>query len=254
MYARRDVLKALSAVPLSTILATPELAKAAASTLTPVELKLSDGSPVAGSLALPESKPASSILLIHEWWGLNDQIRSVAAEFAKEGYAALAVDLYGGQVATTPEKAREYMGQVNGARARETLSGWIKWLKDHQDTNQKVGTIGWCFGGGWSLNASIGSAVDATVIYYGNVTRPASELAKLSGPVQGHFATKDKWINQEMVSGFEKNMKEAGRPDPEVYWYEADHAFANPSGGRYDQEDAQLAWTRTQAFLKSNLS
>ncbi|WP_169544493.1 dienelactone hydrolase family protein [Sneathiella aquimaris] len=253
MYARREILKSLGAVPLATILASPELAKAAASTLENQTLKLDNGKSVSAALALPDGGPAPAVMLIHEWWGLNDQIKSVAAEFAKSGYVALAVDLYGGNVATDPEEARKYMQATEAKEATETLQKWNGWLRGHQATTNHLGTVGWCFGGGWSLNASIASPVDATVVYYGNVTRSPEELAKLQGPVQGHFATQDKWINQEMVDGFVANMKQAGQKDPEIYWYEADHAFANPSGGRYDQEDAQLSWQRTQAFLKMHL-
>ncbi len=253
MFARRDILKTIGALPLSAILADPDLARAAASTTSTVSLKLDNGTEVSASLALPDTGPAPSVILIHEWWGLNDQIKSVAVEFAKLGYAALAVDLYNGNVATDRDNARSYMQAVKGNEAQETLSKWSSWMREHKATTGKLGTIGWCFGGGWSLNASIGSPVDATVIYYGNVTRGEKELSRLKGPVQGHFATLDKWINQKMVSGFEETMKKAGRPAPEVYWYEADHAFANPSGGRFDEADAKLAWERTQAFFKEHL-
>jgi carboxymethylenebutenolidase len=125
-------------------------------------------------------------------------------------------------------------------------------LKANPKVDGKVGTVGWCFGGGWSLNASIAEPVDATVVYYGKVDKTAGQLAHLEGPVLGHFATRDQWINREMVDGFEKAMNAAGKPYT-VYWYDADHAFANPSGGRYDAEDAKLAWERTLAFYRQNL-
>ena len=112
--------------------------------------------------------------------------------------------------------------------------------------------MGWCFGGGWALNASIAEPVDATVVYYGRVDKPADQLAKLKGPVLGHFATRDEFINEPMVASFQRAMAEAGKPVT-VYWYEADHAFANPSGGRYDEADAALAWSRTMDFLRQTL-
>ena len=96
--------------------------------------------------------------------------------------------------------------------------------------------------------------VDATVVYYGNVAVAADELEALKGPVLGHFATKDGWINREMVSGFEDQMGKAGRADSfTVYWYQADHAFANPTSARYDAEDAALSWRRTGEFFKQHL-
>lgn len=254
MHARRDILKKASALPLVTVLANPILAKAAAESTTEETLKLSNGSNVKAAVAHPEKAGGASVILIHEWWGLNDQIKAVAAEYAKMGYMAVAVDLYSGNVATKPEDARAYMQKVRAPDATETLVKWLEWSKAHSNTSDKVGTVGWCFGGGWSLNAAIAGPTDASVIYYGNVTRPVPELAKIKAPIQGHFATKDKWINKEMVSGFEAAMKEAGQPAPEVYWYEADHAFANPSGGRYDKEDAQVSWKRTSDFLSKHLS
>ncbi|MCB1489619.1 MAG: dienelactone hydrolase family protein, partial [Bauldia sp.] len=114
--------------------------------------------------------------------------------------------------------------------------------------------IGWCFGGGWSLNASLATPVDATVIYYGNVAKTADELKALKGPVLGNFGTEDQNIDAEMVAGFEAAMKEAGKAgELTVNWYTADHGFANPTSARYDAEDTALAWDRTLAFLKANL-
>ena len=250
--ARRAVLTGLASLPLAAVLADPRLAAAAASGLEEVSIELPSGGSVTASLAMPETTPAPTVLLIHEWWGLNDQIKAVAADFAKQGYIALAVDLYGGEVATTPEGAKALMGAVDGAKATETLVAWGEWLKSHDKGTGKLGTVGWCFGGGWSLNASLATPVDATVVYYGRVNKSAAELESLEGPVLGHFATQDGWINEEMVSGFTAAMDAAGKSYT-VHWYEADHAFANPSGGRYDAADAKLAWERTTAFFEEQL-
>ncbi len=254
---RRQVLRQLAVgplagLPLAAILADPRLARAAADGLQDVSLTTASGRKVNAVLAVPDKTPAPAVLLIHEWWGLNDQIKAVAAEFAKEGYIALAVDLYDGRSAVTPENARSYMQEVNDVEATDTLTSWIAWLRAHEAVNGKVGVIGWCFGGGWALNASIAAPVDATVVYYGRVNQPAEELAKLSGPVLGHFATQDKWINRIMVGDFEAAMKTAGKT-ARSFWYEADHAFANPTGGRYDQADAAQAWQRTLDFFDQHL-
>ena len=254
MKARRDILKGASLLPLGAILANPALAKMVADEVAIQSLTLPSGRKVRAAVARPDSPIAPSVLLIHEWWGLNDQIKTVAADFAKQGYLAVAVDLYSGKVGTTPDEAKQYMQSVKADEATETLQGWAEWAKSQKETTDKLGTIGWCFGGGWSLNASIATPVDATIIYYGNVARDAAALKALKGPVQGHFATKDKWINKEMVAGFEAEMQKAGQPAPETYWYEADHAFANPSSGRFDAEDAQLAWRRSMDFFKAHLS
>lgn len=251
---RRLFLQGLATLPLAAVLAYPELASAAADTLKDVSLEVGDKK-VTAALALPEAEKAPAILLIHEWWGLNDQIKVVANEFAKMGYIALAVDLYGGEVATDAEGAMSLMKAVDKEAATNTLTGWIDFLKNHERSNGKVATMGWCFGGGWSLNASVATPVDATVIYYGRVTTPAEELKKLNGPVLGHFGKLDNSINEEMVAGFEKEMEAAGKADElTVHWYDADHAFANPTGSRYDEADAALSWERTTAFLKKHLS
>lgn len=252
MSDRRRFLKGLTSLPLATVLANPRLAAAVSTGLQEVEAKLSDGSTVKAARATPQGQAKGSILLIHEWWGLNDQIKSVASEFANQGYTALAVDLYRGHVADTRDDARALMKAVDAPTATKTLQTWVKWLRDDAPADAKVATIGWCFGGGWSLNASLASPVDATIVYYGRVNKTADELAMLSGPVLGHFATQDQWINKEMVSGFESAMVAAGKSYTS-HWYDAQHAFANPTSARYDEEDAALAWKRTLEFLKQQL-
>jgi len=249
---RRTLLTGLAGLPLAVVLADPRLAALAAAGLETVTATTAAGKTVTAALAVPATVPAAAVLLIHEWWGLNDQIKAVAAELAAEGFVALAVDLYDGKVATDPETAQSHMQAVDGAAATETLTTWIDWLKAEPRSTGKIGTVGWCFGGGWSLNASIAAPVAATVIYYGRVERPAADLAALAGPVLGHFADQDQWINRAMVGGFEAAMKDAGK-SLETHWYSADHAFANPTSALYDREDAQTSWRRTLAFLRENL-
>jgi len=249
---RRTALKTIGAAPLAmTAAASGKVAAASSESMVEVNLWMADQN-VSAFLVEPKSSPAASVLLIHEWWGLNPQIKDVARRFADSGFLSLAVDLYGGNVAENPDQAREIMSAVHPDIATETLVTWITWLREHEKGNGKVGTVGWCFGGGWSLNASIATPVDATVIYYGRCAKGAEELSTLSGPVLGHFATMDQWINQEMVGGFEKAMDEAGK-SYQNFWYEADHAFANPTTVRYDQEDAAIAWSRTLEFFQQNL-
>ena len=253
MSTRRELLKGSAALPLAAVLASPGLARAAAESTREMHLTLADGTQVGGALALPEGKGRAGILLIHEWWGLNDQIRAVAVEFAKLGFVALAADLYGGKSATSPDEARSLMQAVDGGAATQTLVAWVDWLRGHDASSGKVATIGWCFGGGWSLNASIATPVDATVVYYGNVKKSAADVASLHGPVLGHYATEDQWINKEMVAGFEASMQAASKTATS-HWYDAKHGFANPTTARYDEADAIAAWERTIAFLDRALS
>lgn len=250
--SRRQVVVGLAGLSLAGLLADPaKIAKAAASLQTVTTNTLS-GRSVSAALALPDRKPAGAVMLIHEWWGLNDQIKSVAAEVAQQGYLGLAIDLYGGKVGAKPEEAEVLMKVVVPAEASETMSTWVDWLRQHPDCNGKVASIGWCFGGGMALQAALDRPLDATVIYYGNVARSADELKSLKGPVLGHFANEDQWINPAMVDGFEAAMKQAGKV-LEVHRYDANHAFANPTGDHYDAADARTAWDRTVAFLKATL-
>ena len=250
---RRRFLAGLASLPLATLLAYPNLARAAGERLERITIETPSGARAMAELALPSRLPAPAILLIPEWWGLNDQIRAVAAALAAEGYIALAADIYDGAVATTRAEAMALVGAFDAAAGLDKLSAMARWLRAHKHGTGKLGTIGWCFGGGWSLNTSLAAAVDATVIYYGNVAKRAADLAPLSGPVLGHFATRDRHIDAAMVAGFEAAMAAAGKTGLTVHWYEADHAFANPTGARYDEADANLAWTRTLAFFREHL-
>ena len=251
--ARRDLLIGLAGLPLAAVLADRRLARAAAAGLETVTITTAGGRSVSAALGVPAALPAPAVMLVHEWWGLNDQIKSVAAALAGEGYLALAIDLYDGQVTDDSQTARKLVGAVDAGAATDTCASWVNWLSGHENGTGKVGTVGWCFGGGWSLNASLAAPVDATIVYYGNVKKERDQLGALAGPVLGHFATRDKWINEAMVEGFEAEMAAAGK-SAENHWYEAHHGFANPTGARYDEEDAALAWKRSLAFFAANLS
>lgn len=135
---------------------------------------------------------------------------------------------------------------------RHRLNAWVDWARSQG--NGKVATCGWCFGGGWSLQTAISAAPDASVIYYGSVKVSAAQLAGLQTPLLGHFGTLDKNINPKMVGSFRQALREAGKESLlTTHWYTADHAFANPTGGRYDEDDAALALARTMTFLESYL-
>ena len=214
-----------------------------------LDLQTEDGTPFHAYVSgLEASKPA--ILLIHEWWGLNEHIKSTADKFAAAGYGALAVDLYAGKVATTPDSASAYMKATNSnpELAKKKLHAALRYLNDH--STGKVATTGWCFGGGWSLQASLQDPelVNATIIYYGLLEKDPAVLKTLRGPVLGIFANEDGWITPQVVNDFENALKQAG-VEYEIYRYDANHAFANPSSARYNQEAATDAWAKTLAFM-----
>ena len=191
MSTRRALLKTATTLPLATVLANAQLLRAAAASTTQVEITTPSGKQIKAELAEPSGAAKGGVVLIHEWWGLNEQIKAVAAELAANHFVALAVDLYDGRVTSNRDDARSFMKSVDAGVATETLVTWTKWLRSNAKTHARVGTVGWCFGGGWSLNASIADPVDATVVYYGRVDRSSADLARLKGPVLGHFATQD---------------------------------------------------------------
>jgi carboxymethylenebutenolidase len=216
------------------------------------------GKPVKGYLARPKSAkgPLPGILVVHEWWGLNDNIRQMAKRLAGEGYTALAVDLYGGEVASTPDKATELMKATlaNTAQGEENVRQAYSFLETKQKS-PKIGVIGWCFGGGWSLQTALllPDKIDATVIYYGRLETDKAKLGKLSMPVIGFFGGKDQGITVASVQAFEAALKELGKSVEAHVYDDANHAFANPSGGNYNEAAAKDAWQRTVAFLAKNL-
>ncbi len=251
---RRAVLAGLAGMPLAAILADPVLAQKAAAGTRDTLINTAGGREVHAALALPEKSAtgAPAIMLVHEWWGLNDQLKAVAVDLARQGYLALAVDLFQGRISTTPDQAKEISAKVNPEEAADTLSSWAGWLQNHPDGNHKMAVMGWCFGGGWALQAATLAPFSACVVYYGKVNLPPEQLSKLKGPVLGHFATQDQFITKDVVDGFERAMKQAHKPYT-VHWYDAGHAFANPTGDNFRKEPAQLAWKRSLEFLKKNL-
>jgi carboxymethylenebutenolidase len=223
-----------------------------ASKTSDIELKLASGRSVRAALARPAAAKAPGLLLIHEWWGLNDEMRDVAARMADAGFFALSVDLFEGEVANEPARARALMAGLDAAKATETMTGWAGWMRKNAACDGKVGALGFCMGGGWALNTALATPLEAVVIFYGNCNKTAAELAALKGPVQGHFGRLDQGIPVEMAEGFREALKTAGKPG-EIHIYEANHAFARIGGANFHQQSADLAWKRTFEFLKRNL-
>jgi carboxymethylenebutenolidase len=212
-----------------------------------------DGNDIVGYLAKPATGEAKSgILVIHEWWGLNDNIRSMARQLAGEGYATLAVDLYEGEVAETREDAGRLArgSRDNPGRGQQNLQQAWQFLKEEQGV-EKVGVIGWCFGGGWSLQAALmlGEGIDAAVIYYGRVITDRDALEALASPLLGIFGALDGGIPVATVREFQTTLDLLGKV-ASIHIYEgADHAFANPSGTRYNEKAAKDAWSKTLTFF-----
>lgn len=214
--------------------------------------------PVSGYLARPtEGEVLGGVVMIHEWWGLNDNIRAMANILASEGYAVLAVDLYEGPSAQTPTEARELMTNANARpeALAANLASAVAHLRDELNLDA-IATLGWCFGGGQAFNTAraLGNDVDAAVVYYGWVPTEPDAVAGITAPVLAIFAAEDQGIPMDLVLGFEAAMKSEGTPLDLHVFPGVDHAFANPSGNNYDPETAEAAWQLTLAFLKQHLT
>jgi len=213
---------------------------------------------VYGHFAFPADmvEPLPAVIVIHEWWGLNDNVRAMADRLAGEGYIVFAVDLYGGEVADSPEAARQLMLSVveNPEQASENIREAYEFVNTTAGA-PKVGSLGWCFGGGWSLNTAMlfPNDLDAAVIYYGQVTDNEERLRAINAPILGLFGAEDAGISVESVQLFEAALERL-RKDYEIQIYPgAGHAFANPTGRNYNAEVAEDAWKRTLEFFGHNL-
>lgn len=208
-----------------------------------------------GFLAKPkEEGNYPGVVMIHEWWGLNENVKEMAKILANEGYIVLAVDLYEGMVAADSDKARELVTSVrnNPSKAIDTMKMVVSYLKEVQNV-QKVASLGWCFGGQQSLQISLNDQLDASVIYYGHLIDDKEQLKNIQGPVLGIFGEEDQSISVESVKGFEKALNELNIEN-EIYIYPGvGHAFANPSGSNYAKEETMDAWEKTTEFLEMNL-
>ena len=255
-YANRMTAEHAEDRPVASGAATP--APAAAVEEETIEYATVGDRVVSGFLARPAgmARGGPAVIVIQEWWGLNDNIRAMARRLAGEGYMALAVDLYAGEVADDPQRARELMmaAMEREGELEDNLRHAYRYLTEARGA-AKIGTIGWCFGGGWSLRTALlhPDEVDATVIYYGRLVTDKEQLATLQMPVLGIFGAEDRGIPLENVREFEAALGELGK-EAAIHVYEgADHAFANPSGTRYNKEAAEDAWSKTLAFLAKNL-
>jgi carboxymethylenebutenolidase len=189
------------------------------------------------------------VFVIHEWWGLNDYIKQEAQKIAKTlgSVNVIALDLYDKKVAFTRDSATKYMQSVSKERAGAIIKGGLNYV----GTEARIATIGWCFGGGWSMQTALMAAKQsaACVIYYGIPEENLDKIKTLNSPVLFVWPKQDQWINKQMVTKFEQNMKSAGK-SLEVKPYEADHAFANPSNPKYNQAFASDAFNSAMAFIK----
>jgi carboxymethylenebutenolidase len=214
------------------------------------------GRALKGYLAKPASvgRNTPAIIVVHEWWGLNDNIKAVADRYAGEGYLVLAVDLFG-RVATTPDTAMVLYqtAMANVPAGEQNISAAIAYLKSQGAG--KIGSVGYCFGGHWSLRAGLvgGANLSAVVMYYGAPITDQTQIARLRAPVLGLFGGLDRGIPVDSVRAMERVMQAAGRTVTINVYAEVNHAFANPSGRAYNAAAATDAWEKSLAFFATNL-
>lgn len=221
----------------------------------------SNGQSASGYLATPASGSGPGIVVIQEWWGLVPHIKDVCDRLAREGFTALAVDLYHGASAGNdePDDAGKLMMEMELPRASKDMAGAARWLVQSDSADgDRVGTVGFCMGGGLALLlATLAPEVRATVAYYPVMPWPSysADWSKLNGPVLGHFGSKDDYNSRERMEELDRQIA-AGGQHVEFHWYEgADHAFFNDTRPEaFDEDGARLSWDRSLAFFRQNLT
>jgi len=208
-------------------------------------------------LYTPQGKgPFPALIVIHEWWGLTPWVKEQAAKLADQGYVALAIDLYRGRSATSPEEAHELMRGVPEDRASSDLKAAFNYLASRKDVDAKrIGAIGWCMGGGYALDVAVGEPrLAACVINYGHLASERSTLEKIQAPILGIFGGQDRGIPPDDVKKFQAAMEQLGKKIDVKIYPDAGHGFENPNNKQaYRAEDTADAWQRTVAFLASNM-
>jgi carboxymethylenebutenolidase len=212
---------------------------------------------VQGVLYAPQGKgPFPALVVIHEWWGLNDWVKEQASKLSDEGYVTLAVDLYRGKVATTPDEAHEIMRGVPEDRAARDLHAAVEFLTSQSNVKKdRIGSIGWCMGGGYSLDVALQEpTLAAAVINYGHLATDADSLKKINASLLGIFGGQDRGIPVEDVKKFEQTLKQQGKKVEIVIYPDAGHGFENPNNKTgYRSDDAADAWKHTTTFLAATL-
>jgi carboxymethylenebutenolidase len=206
-----------------------------------------------------QQEPMPAVIMIHEWWGLNEHIKNQADILAKEGYVVLAVDLYRGEVAADSNRAMELTSSVrnNSASAIDNLQSAVNYVKSLEMVDgSRIASLGWCFGGDWSLQLALNSSENplaATIVYYGRPVTDTASLSSISWPILGIFGDQDQAIPVESVKQFTSALNASGVTN-EIYLYEGvGHAFANPSGNNYAPKETADAWQKTIGFLRTYL-
>lgn len=215
-----------------------------------------NGTSTSGYVAIPPTKTGPKVVVIQEWWGLVDHIKDVCDRFAKEGFVALAPDLYHGQTAKSPDEAGKMMMALRIDQAEKDLRGAVDYLRtNHGATDDKVGVVGFCMGGALALYAATKNPnVGACVVFYGGHPNVKPDLPNLQAPVLGIYAERDGFVTPAVVHNLERQLKDLGKQCEMHIYPGTDHAFFNDARPEvYNAEAATDAWKRTIDFFRKNL-
>jgi carboxymethylenebutenolidase len=218
----------------------------------------SNGGQAHGYLKQPAAGSGPGLIVIQEWWGLDDHIASMVDRFAAEGFLALAPDLYGGRVAHDSDSAGTMMHALPDDQAIQDLSGAVDYLLANPAvTSDKVGAVGFCMGGGFVLKlaAAQGDKLGAAVPFYGFSDGTPGLYTSVAAPIQGHYGEQDAFYPIEKARALEQQLKSESKAPAEFFYYPAGHAFSNDKDlmGTYDPQAAAQSWARAVAFLHSHL-
>lgn len=214
-----------------------------------------NGGTAKGYLAEPDEE-GPGLVVLGEWWGLDENERKTADSFAREGFVALSPDLYGGNTTEEPDEAQKQLMAMNMEEAEKEMRGAVKYVLDHPKCNGQVGAVGFCAGGGLSVWAAASNPqIGAAVTYYYVMPHGKPDFSNINAPVLGHFGTADDFISVDDAKALESELQAAGVDAAFEYYEGGQHAFANDHDrlGTYDQGHAAKAWERTTSFLKKHL-
>jgi carboxymethylenebutenolidase len=222
-----------------------------------IEFPTSDGS-APGYLAIPAGEQGPAVIVLQEWWGLDEHIRSVCDRFAAEGFYALAPDLYRGEMTAQPSEAEQKMMAMSMDQVEKDMCGAADYLAAQPSVEGPgVGAVGFCLGGGLAIWAAASCPnIAAAVSYYYVMPHGKPDFSKIKGPVLGHFGTADEFVPLEDSRKLESELTDAGVQTTFEYYDGAGHAFFNDTNrlGTYDKEHAEASWQRTVGFLRSALA
>jgi carboxymethylenebutenolidase len=218
----------------------------------------SNGGTAPGYLAVPDSGRGPATVVMQEWWGVDEHIRDVCDRLSREGFLALAPDLYRGKTTDQPDEAQQMMMALSMEQAEKDMRGAVDFLAAHEGFEGKgVGSVGFCLGGGLSVwAASANPKVAAAVTYYYVMPHGKPDFSKIRGPVLGHFGEGDEFVPVEAAKALEQEMRDAGVDVEFVFYPGAGHAFFNDTDrlGTYDPEAAERSWRLTLEFFRKNLA